>query len=76
MKECRYNKLKTRTIISPQREDNLALMAPIISVISLHWSCNPAYDVAMGIVASDKMVQQKYFHLDQFAISHRRVSIN
>ena len=69
LKECRYNKLKTRTIISPHRGDNLALIAHINSVISLYWSCNPAYDVARGIVGSDKMVQPKYFHLDQFAIS-------
>ena len=74
--ECRYNKLKTRTIISTHHEDNLALRAHINSVISLDWSCNLAFDVAMGIVGSHKMVQQKYFHLDQFAISHRKVSIN
>ena len=73
---CRYNKLKTRTIISAHREDNLALRAHINSVISLDWSCNSACDVAMGIVGSDKMVQQKHFHLDKFAISHGRVLIN
>ena len=34
LKECRYHKLRTRTIISPHREDNLALIAHINSVIS------------------------------------------
>ena len=78
---CRYNKLKTRTIISLHSEDILglsyiALTALINGVISLDWSCSPAFDVAMGIVGSVKMVQQKYFHFGQFAISHRRALIN
>ena len=35
LKECRYHKLKTRTIISPHREDNLALICSHINSVIL-----------------------------------------